>query len=283
MEKITIGACDWALPGGGMYAAQIASAVGLKALSLRIGLYENDYPVTHPEMQKIYLSEQQKYGIEYCSLALNDFDNFPFHARKGTKVYEIVWDLLKRVIPTARVLGIRIIQVPGAFASEIKTEEDLEYSTSAFQYLCDVAGEYEIGVASENLMVPDRFKTLFQMVGRNNFHLYFDTQNYHLFCGYKEVDVLEVLYPYICNQIHVKDGLREDGLTGLSGAPLGAGDAGFFETMSWLDAHNYSGYLLLENYYDRLPLRTHARSPYDLLREDIKTLNKAIKSPSSDS
>ena len=62
----------------------------------------------------------------------------------------------------------------------------------------------------------------------------------------------------------------------LSGALLGTGDAGFHDTMKWLDQHNYTGYILLENYYDQLPLRTQAENPYDLLREDIKILKKAI-------
>lgn len=80
MKNIKIGACDWGLPGSGLYATQIAASVGLDALSLKIGLYENDYPITQPEMQKIYLNEQQKYGMEYCAIALNDFDNIPMHA-----------------------------------------------------------------------------------------------------------------------------------------------------------------------------------------------------------
>lgn len=113
MKNIKIGACDWGLPGSGLYATQIAASVGLDALSLKIGLYENDYPITQPEMQKIYLNEQQKYGMEYCAIALNDFDNIPMHARKGTKEYDIVWNLLRRAVTTAKALGVQIIQVPG--------------------------------------------------------------------------------------------------------------------------------------------------------------------------
>jgi len=272
LKDIIIGSCDWALPGGGLYAVQIAASAGLKALALRIGTYENDYPITQSEMQSIFLSEQQKYGIEYCSLALNDFDDIPIHAREGTKEYELAWDLLRRVVPTSKALDIKVIQVPGAFASAVETEEDVEYTARVFQYLCDEAGECGIAVASENFMAPEEFKMLYEMVDRKNFCLYFDTQNYHLFGGFNEVEILEAVYPYMCNQIHVKDGSNA-----LSGAILGTGDAGFFETMSWLDAHNYSGYMLLENYYDRLPLRTQAESPYDLLREDIKILKETLE------
>lgn len=271
MKNIKIGACDWGLPGNGLYATQIAAEVGLDALSLKIGLYEFDYPLTQPEMQKIYLGEQQKYGVEYCAIALNDFDNIPMHARKGTKEYDIVWDLLRRAVQTAKALGVQIIQVPGFGASEIKTEEDMEHSARAFQYLCDTAGAHGITVAGENLMTAEAFGQLSQMVDRDNFRLYFDSQNYHLSRGYSETEMLEGLYPYMCNQLHVKDGQGA-----MSGGLLGTGDSGFFETMDWLDRHNYTGYILLENYYDQLPLRTQAENPYDLLREDIKILKKAI-------
>lgn len=271
MKNVKIGACDWGLPGSGLYATQIAASVGLDALSLKIGLYENDYPITHPEMQKIYLSEQQKYGIEYCAIALNDFDNIPMHARKGTKEYDIVWDLLRRAVTTAKALGVQIIQVPGFAASEIKTEQDMEHSARAFQYLCDAAGEFGISVAGENTMTPEEFTKLSDMVDRSNFYLYFDSQNYHLFRGYSELAILEGLYPKMCNQLHVKDGQGA-----MSGGLLGTGDSGFHETMQWLDRHDYSGYILLENYYDQLPLRTQAENPFDLLRQDIAILKQAI-------
>lgn len=271
MKSIKIGACDWALPGSGLYATQIAAAAGLDVLSLKIGLYENDYPITHAEMQRIYLNEQQKYGIEYCAIALNDFDNIPMHARKGTKEYDIVWDLLRRAVLTAKALGVHIIQVPGFAASEVKSEEDMVHSARAFQYLCDAAGEHDIAVAGENLMAPDTFKQLYDRVDRKNFHLYFDSQNYNVFRGYSEIDILEGLYPYMCNQLHVKDGEE------MSGGLLGTGPSQFFETMQWLNEHDYTGYILLENYYDQLPLRLQHENPYELLRQDIATLKKAIQ------
>ncbi len=271
MKNIKLGACDWALPGSGLYAAQIAASVGLDALSLKIGLYENDYPITHPEMQKIYLSEQQKYGIEYCAIALNDFDNIPMHAREGTKEHDIVWDLLERAVETAHALDVQIIQVPGFAASEVKTEEDMEHSAKAFRWLCDKAGDYGLSVAGENLMTPTEFTKLYEMVDRKNFYLYFDSQNYNVFRGYDERKILEGLYPKMCNQLHVKDG------TEMSGGLLGSGPSGFHETIRWLMAHNYTGYILLENYYDQLPLRTQAENPYDLLREDIRILCNALQ------
>ncbi|MFV0527416.1 MAG: sugar phosphate isomerase/epimerase family protein [Lachnospiraceae bacterium] len=270
-SSITIGACDWALPGGGLYATQIAAEVGLQALSLKVGLYENDYPLTYPQMQKFYLKEQQTYGIEYCAIALNDFDNIPMHAIKGTKEYDIVWGLLRRAVPTAKALGAQVIQVPAFAASEMTTEAELIRSALALQYLCDEAGSYGISVASENLMPPVSFKALQRRVDRKNFYLYFDSQNYKLFRGYNQLHILEELYPSMCPQLHVKDGT-----SALSGSLLGTGSSSFFNTIDWLKEQEFTGYILLENYYDRLPLRLQAENPYELLREDIRILKKSL-------
>ena len=76
----------------------------------------------------------------------------------------------------------------------------------------------------------------------------------------------------MCNQLHVKDGEE------MSGGLLGTGPSDFFKTMDWLDKHDYTGYILLENYYDQLPLRLQHEDPYELLRQDIATLKKAIQS-----
>jgi len=271
MKDITIGACDWALPGNGLYATAIAASAGLETISLKIGLHENDYPLTQPQMQKIYLEEQQKYGISYCAVALNDFDNIPMHARKGSLFYETVWDLLARSVKTAKALQVPMIQVPAFLASEIKTGEDMEMSAKALQYLCDLAGEADIRVASENVLDAAHFKELYERVNRPNFYLYFDSQNYELNCGYKESEILDELYPYMCDQLHVKDGDEV-----MSGGLLGTGTSEFYDTISALDAHDYSGMILLENYYDVYPLRTVKENPYDILAEDIRILKDAV-------
>ena len=61
------------------------------------------------------------------------------------------------------------------------------------------------------------------------------------------------------------------------GLVRGSGPSGFHETIDWLKAHGYTGYILLENYYDQLPLRLQAENPYDLLREDIRILRQALQ------
>jgi 2-epi-5-epi-valiolone 7-phosphate 2-epimerase len=271
MNNVKIGACDWALPGSGLNAVKIASEYGLAALSLKIGLFENNYPIAEKTMQKYYLEDQQKYGVEYCAIALNDFDNVPMHTRNDSFEYEKAWTILKKGVRTAVELKVPMIQVPGFAASEIKTEEDFEYSAKALQYLCDEAGQYGIQVASENLMKPAEFKKLFEMVNRKNFGVYYDSQNYHLFRGYDQREILEGLFPYMVPQLHVKDGNGA-----LSGALLGKGDSDFIGSMKLLAQKGYEGYILLENYYDQRPLRLEHENPYKLLETDIKTLKEIV-------
>lgn len=271
MAAIKIGACDWGLPGAGLFAPDIAAACGLDALSLRIGVYENDYPLTQPELQRHYLDAQQRTGVHYCAIALNDFDNIPMHAAEGTPAHEAVWNLLPRAVQVAKALGVPVLQVPAFAASEIKTDEERARSAKALQYLCDAAGAAGICVATENLMNKQEFEALYQAVDRKNFFLYFDSQNYQLFRGYSETTILSALYPYMCDQLHVKDGQGA-----MSGSLLGTGDSGFFETIAWLKAHDFSGTILLENYYDQLPLRTQNDNPYALLRQDICILREAL-------
>lgn len=269
MKNVKIGACDWALPGAGLYAPRIAAAYGLQALSLKIGLCENNYPIAEEAMQRYYLEDQQRYGIEYCAIALNDFDNIPMHAREGTPAHEQAWTILNKGVQTARALHIPVIQVPGFAASEIRTEKDYEYAAKAFRYLCDAAGD--IRVASESLLRPEEFKKLYDMVGRENFGAYYDSQNYHLFRGYDQVEILEGLLPFMVGQLHVKDGNGA-----MSGALLGTGDSNFSGTMRALSNNGYEGYILLENYYDRLPLRLAGENPYALLEQDIAIVKTAV-------
>lgn len=271
MKSIQLGVCDWGLPGAGLFAPFIAADCGLDVLSLRVGLYENDYPLTQPEMQRYYLDAQQKTGVGYCAVALNDFDNIAMHAPEGTPAYDIVWNLLPRAVQAAKALGVSIVQVPAFAASEIKTAEQCERSARALRFLCDAAGEAGMQVASENVLDKAGFEALYQAVDRKNFFLYFDSQNYYLQRGWRETDILDALYPYMCDQLHVKDG---DGA--ISGSLLGTGASDFASTMAWLDSHDYTGTILLENYYDQLPLRTQAENPFDLLREDVRILKAAV-------
>lgn len=79
----------------------------------------------------------------------------------------------------------------------------------------------------------------------------------------------DILYP----EIHVKDGIGQSG----SSAYLGEGDTDFRGTMDILHEINYSGWIHLENFYDRVPLCTAENTYIDAAKKDLAILKKACR------
>jgi sugar phosphate isomerase/epimerase len=95
--------------------------------------------------------------------------------------------------------------------------------------------------------------------------IYFDTQNYYLHEKANVAAMVEPLISHIC-EVHVKDGRESD--IEPSGALLGKGDSGFFDTMDELRKWGYSGWLISENFYDRGPIGKLGDDPKALMLKD---------------
>jgi sugar phosphate isomerase/epimerase len=114
---------------------------------------------------------------------------------------------------------------------------------------------------------------LINEVGNPNVKVYFDTQNYYL---HEKVDVaamVEPLISHIC-EVHVKDGYEAD--LEPSGALLGKGDSGFFDTIAELRRCGYSGWLISENFYDRGPVSRLSDDPIELLLKDYQIMKSIV-------
>jgi len=83
--------------------------------------------------------------------------------------------------------------------------------------------------------------------------------------------MIEKLFPYIV-EVHVKDGKNKD----LSGAIIGEGDSGFYKSIETLKRLNYSGWIILENYYDQEPLRLKNNNYFELITQDIEILKNYL-------
>ena len=63
----------------------------------------------------------------------------------------------------------------------------------------------------------------------------------------------------------------------LSGSPLFAGDAHVKDQLDFLLGKGYEGWMILENYYDQLPLRACCElDQLSLVKEDLKNLKAAV-------
>jgi sugar phosphate isomerase/epimerase len=103
--------------------------------------------------------------------------------------------------------------------------------------------------------------------------IYFDTQNYYLHEKANVAAMVEPLISHIC-EVHVKDGRESD--IEPSGALLGKGDSGFFDTMDELRKWGYSGWLISENFYDRGPIGKLCDDPKALMLKDYQGLEDIV-------
>ena len=169
-------------------------------------------------------------------------------------------------------MGIPVLMVPHFVDNDIHTEQDRENVVQALQYACEEGGKLGVVIAAETAVPAEDFIQLIKDVDKRNLTLFYDSQNYKCFRGLNPMDHLPTVYPYMVNQIHVKDGVG----AAYSSKCLGEGDSHFEEQIAWLKAHDYSGWFVFENYYSQLPLRKEADDPMDLLRKDIHKLKTEL-------
>ncbi len=267
-----IGICEWSLPIDGPYTCRLAAELGLDGVQLDIGAYERGFSKSRTAVQKAYLEYSRKWGIEFPSMAARVTDYFTMFPSRSETESAIVREGLQKAIGASADMGIPILLIPNFVHSEIRNEQDFKEAVECFKWACDLAGKSGLTIAAENTLPMDATLDLFKRIDRPNLKLYFDTQNYYLSKRLDTPTLLDGLMDYIC-QVHVKDGKNKD----LSGALLGEGDTGFHRSMEVLKKHHYSGWIVLENYYDQKPLSAGNSDPAELIATDIKTLKAALQ------
>jgi sugar phosphate isomerase/epimerase len=270
--EVKLGICNFCVPGTGVFAPRFVAEAGLDGMSIEFGTYEKGFPLASRKLQEAYLDAQQKHGIEYPNIGLSGFDFIPFHAREDNPLYGTIRKMLKSAVEAASFMKIPLVFVPTFNVSDIRTDEEFEYAVRMFRYACDLAGERGISIGSESPMDSARQIELITAVGRKNFGLFYDSDNYFYVKGYDQVEILEDLYDYLVPQLHVKDGQK--GV--LAGALLGEGEANFYGVMDVLKKRNYKGWLILENLYEQMPLRARHEDVFETFLEDVRILKKAV-------
>ncbi|ADQ13661.1 sugar phosphate isomerase/epimerase family protein [Halanaerobium hydrogeniformans] len=264
-----IGICHWSLPMEGPLGCRLAAIIGLDGIQLDIGHSSRGFMLSRDFVQDAYLALGAKYGISFPSITIRELDEVAMTDPEGTESRELMNEALIKTIDAAEAMNIPIVMVPSFVESEITNEEEFQEAVSYLQYGCDYAQGKRITIATENTLSVAEIKRLIKEVDRDNIKLYFDSQNHFLHKDYNIAEILEELIDYVC-QVHLKDGKDKD----LSGALLGEGDTGFYETMEVLKKHNYSGWLVFENYYDRKPLSLENDNPVELIKKDLQTVKE---------
>lgn len=267
-----IGITEWSLPYDGPYICKLVSDLGIDGVQLKIMDYERGFPLTKPVVYEAYLETAEQFGVEYPAVAVRVSDFYTMFKCEDPEEGEIVREAIKKAVDTCSVMKIPLILIPNFVKSEITSDEKFAEAVEVFQWACDMAADKGITIAAENTLSVEKTKQFFESADRSNLKLYFDSQNYFLNKGYDNPKMLEELMPYVV-QLHVKDGKNKD----LSGALLGTGDTGFYQTIEILKKHDYQGWIVSENYYDMKPLSLVNEDPVELIKEDIRILREALR------
>ena len=271
MKKIKLGICEWVSPVPGPSVCRVAAEVGLDGVELNIGSCERGLPLSNATIQRYYRDEAERWGISFSSMALNGLTPHTLLHPEDRAEDEIVRDILRRSVKAAAALSIPLIQVPSFYDGGMDSPESMKATAHYLRYLCDLAAEHDIRIGSENTLTAEENLALVNMVNRPNFCIYFDIENAVFFRSENPAEAIRRLGKAIC-EIHMKDGTRK----ALASRPLGEGHACFEECARTIRDIDYSGWLILENNYDRTPLRSVAAEDFGQLKQDVHQLKEAF-------
>lgn len=269
IRGVKIGITEWALPvkAQGPIVCHVAKEVGLDGIELGIGDVEECFPLANKYILEKYREARAETGVEFPSLAINTSDFYPMIAPKHDEGRKIIEYALRLGVDCAHALGIPLIHTPSFNASDIQTDDDLKNTVDCLRDLCDYAADKGVVVSTENYLDTETQLRELEMVNRDNFKVYFDTQNYYLLGGYDHAALIPPIAKYIA-ETHVKDGVGN-----ISNRLLGEGENKVFESLCALYKEGYDGWLVLENYYAKPPLCELGGDFLEPLRADMRILD----------
>lgn len=247
-----LGICEWNIPVVGLEARfQWAAEAGLKAVEIDLENAGGNEPLV-TELAKRWQIGIPTLGINACCKnSMCDPAQRP-----------IIESAFRAAVDTALALSIPKLQVPSFAESWIETDEDFEQTIDCYRFLCGLVRGTGLMVGTENALTAEKQLELLEQVGSDQLKIYFDTRNAFAMSGLHSADILEQLYPHVC-EVHLKDG-TDNGPS----QPLGKGNSGFFPCLEILRDHGYNGWILLENDYESV----------DACKTDMETAVNGFKS-----
>lgn len=254
------GICQWCLPAQELANCEFIANVGLDIMEL-------SYEENLLEQAYLYKKEAERLNISFPTLGMNIFCENSYLAFDSENMF---LNHIEKAIKIAKIIGIKTIQIPAFYASEIKTTEDLKIAAKKFQIACDLDPDIYIG--TENALNKTENEKLFKLVNRENFKFYFDTQNLKQMKNIENYDVLEAMKDKLI-EVHVKDSK----LNLNKWAVLGEGDTGFLDTINHLKILNYRGNIYLENDYSSILYASKTENPLLQIANDLKIIKNLFE------
>jgi sugar phosphate isomerase/epimerase len=241
---VKIGVAQWCLDCKGVNAVLRAADLRFSAIQIDAGGADGAPFLDSEKTQDKYLQAVQDTGVEILAIGVNILNDYGLKNSVDSKASKEIWHFIKMSIDAAAKMGIGLVFLPSFDKNEIQDKHDLIRTITLLNNTCLYASDYQVMIATENTLGVEDNQRLLKAVNHPRLKILIDTLNPVLW-GHCPSDLIKKLWPYMCNQIHVKDGIN--GIMG--NASLGKGDANFLETARTLQNLGFSGYIILENEY----------------------------------
>lgn len=250
---MNLGICEWDVPAAGLAARfQWTAERGLQGLEIDLENAQGQ--------EQLVRDCSAQWNIHVPTLGVNACCKYSMCRPSDKNQIETA---LAASVKTALELGIGKLQIPSFAASHIESTEDFNHTVDHFKFACRLAEGTDLLIGTENALSAEQQLELINRVGSDQFKIYFDTRNAFATSGLNSAEILEKLYPHVC-EVHVKDGMDNG-----PASPLGEGNSGFHSCAEILTANSYDGWILLENNYKTI----------DACQVDIETAKQAFYRP----
>ncbi|MFI0975914.1 sugar phosphate isomerase/epimerase family protein [Streptomyces sp. NPDC021093] len=220
---------DWRLPVAGAAAVELAARVGADAVQLDLGGPGRADWLDAPGSLAALRERSGATGVELTAVSGNLLNDIGLTAPEDSAQGQLVRTTLLRLLDTAHALGVPLVFVPSFRRSAINNAYDLRRTATVLGRAAQEAADRNLLLASENTLSATDSRDLVEAVGSPSFRLLLDTYNPRA-AGVDVVELIRVNAPWICDQVHLKDGLRGAGGSVL----LGEGDGRLAETLAAL-------------------------------------------------
>ena len=273
MARFKYAVCEWAVAQRGLELCRVARRLGLHGIQLGVGVEAAEGEgLLDERVADEYLRGREEYGIQLISISVTALDHFSMSRAETDAEYDKAMGLIAQSIDLAQRMGIGMVMCPSFNRSAIVDKPSFEQTAANYDQLCAYAAGKGVMLSTESSMAADDIIKLVEHVGADKLRVYFDSQNHYLKDRTDMPGLFRKLEPYLCGELHVKDGIDDS----LSGALLGEGTTDFFGTANAIRESSFSGYIVLENYYHLPPLSSQG-DVEGLLAKDIGTLMRVFQ------
>jgi len=181
-------------------------------------------------------------GVSVKTICADYFMQAPLHS-SNDKVVEESFNILERLLESAKVLKITDIVIPCVDQSSLKTKEAVDRFVKQITKIIPTIEKENINLSLETDLKPKPFIELLNKLNSKNITVNYDIGN-SAALGYNPIEELGV-YGDRISDIHIKDRT-------LGGGPvvLGDGDVDFDSFFNALSEIDYRGPFILQAYRD---------------------------------